>query len=60
MIISAKLCRRQQELFHQMERKDREIQDYKDQGTVVSRSKYMNVFCLVIDGNTLTLYCPCR
>ena len=39
-IISAELNRRQQELFYLLERKDREIQDYKDQGVVTSRSKY--------------------
>lgn len=39
-IISAELNRRQQELFYLLERKDREIQDYKDQGVVASRSKY--------------------
>ena len=43
-IISAELNRRQQELFYLLERKDREIQDYKDQGVVTSRSKHC-VFC---------------
>lgn len=36
-IISNELYRRQQELSYMLERKDREIQDYKDQGTSVSR-----------------------
>eukprot|EP00111_Clytia_hemisphaerica_P020979 TCONS_00061874-protein len=36
-ILTSELNRRQQELFYMLERKDRELQDYKDQGAVASR-----------------------
>ena len=42
--MATELNRRQQELFHLLERKDREIQDYKDQGSVVSRSLFKALF----------------
>ena len=38
LVMLQELTRRQEELYKLLQKKDREIEDYKDQGVTVSRS----------------------
>ena len=50
--IIGELCRRQSELIKIISKKDREIQDYKDQGTTVSRRRPSS-FLVISQNQTL-------